>query len=257
FHVWHLRIDSLTGRLLSVADEGFRGVPYPIRRDAEGVAFCPSRNTLFISGEEDQRILEHRLDGALTGKELSVPQWADKSHIQPGRGFEALCYDAARRCFWTVTESPLRGDSALHLRLIPFGEDLQPRALVPYRMDAEQARDHGRDHYHGVVALCTMTGTDDLFVLERECRIAPNYLGSRCWCKVFRFNPEMGEKRLLEAWRSRFHLLDTRMANFEGMCPGPTLADGRHTLLFVSDSQGGYGRALWHLRDYLRILVVE
>ena len=41
------------------------------------------------------------------------------------------------------------------------------------------------------------------------------------------------------------------------MCLGPTLLDGRPTVLLLSDSQGGYGKVFWHLRDRLRIIVLD
>lgn len=261
FHLWQIDLNTEKGKLTNVAYEGWRGVDFPIDRDAEGIAFVPEWQTLFVSGEEDQRILEHRLDGSLTERELLVPQWADAKHIQTNRGFEALCYDAKRNCFWTVTESAVRNAPRDTLRLMAFGTDLQLRNVYPYPLDAEQAKNHGRDHYHGVVAITPAPTLPQwegsLLVLERECRIAPHYMGSRCWCKLYRFVPETGEKTLVQAWSSRFSFFNARMANYEGMCLGPQLNDGRATLLVISDSQAGYGRALWHLKDYLRLIILN
>lgn len=256
FHVWHLTFDDVSGRLKEASDEGFHGCDYPIDRDAEGVAYCPQRGTIFISGEEDQRILEHRLDGTLTGAELNIPPFASRDSIQPNRGFEALCYDSLRQQFWTVTESHLPSDAKGKLRLMSFGIDLQLRDITPYTLHPQQATTPGRDHYHGIVALVAEPeGT--LLVLEREARIAPNYTGSRCWCRLFRFSPMTGQKDLLHEWSTRFTPFNTRFANYEGMCPGPTLRDGRRTLLLISDAQGGYGKAFWHLRDRLKVIVLE
>src|SRR3712207_999331 len=42
-------------------------------RDTEGIAYNKTLGTIFVSGEEDQRILEYTLDGAPTGRELAVP----------------------------------------------------------------------------------------------------------------------------------------------------------------------------------------
>ena len=74
---------------------------------------------------------------------------------------------------------------------------------------------------------------------------------------LVRFRPAEGERRELAEWTSRFTLTDTRFANYEGMCLGPVLADGRQTLLLLSDSQAGMGRLFWHLRDRLMVVPVR
>ena len=256
FYVWNIRIDPNTGKLVSVQQQGWRGVPYGIDRDAEGITFCPERESLFISGEADQRIIEHRLDGSLTGKELSIPNNMGKDKIQSNRGFEALGYDQEKQIFWTTTENNLLSDTTLQLRFQSFGIDLQPKQQILYPLDSEQSKNHGRDHYHGVVAI-TPLKDGKLLVLEREARIAKKYNGSRCWCKLFLFNVETSQKALLDEWKTRFSASNTRFANYEGMCLGPTLADGRQTILLVSDSQAGYGRAPWHLKDWLKIITLN
>lgn len=255
FHLWTLRFSPQDGTLQHAAYEGWRGVPWPEDRDAEGIAYCPQRGTLMVSGETDQRILEHRLDGTPTGQELPIPSTMRADRIQPNRGFEALGYDTSDEKFWTTTESPLPSDEPLQLRLIAFDSQLRLCQEVPYMLEAPRARNAGRDHYHGVVAI-TPLGDGRLLILEREARIATHYSGSRCWCQLFAFDPRTGQKERVDAWSTRFTLANTRMANYEGMCLGPRLQDGRQTVLLVSDSQAGYGAALWHLKDYLRVVVL-
>jgi len=256
FYIWEIKLNPTNGKLVSLQQMEWRGVPYDIDRDAEGIAFCPERNSLFISGEADQRILEHHLDGSLTGNELHVPKSMGKDKIQNNRGFEALGYDKEKQIFWTTTESNLLNDPPLLLRLQSFGLDLEPKQEVLYNLDSEQAKNHGRDHYHGVVAI-TPLGDDTLLILEREARITKNYNGSRCWCKLFLFNLETNEKTLLDEWKTRFAIANTRFANYEGMCLGPKLDDGRQTLLMICDSQAGFGRGPWHLRDKLKIITLN
>lgn len=254
FFVWQIEMDSLTGQIRNVVNEGFRSANDSIDLDAEGIAFCAETGTLFVSRESDQRIVEHNLDGSLTGRELAIPEWADRNHIRSNRGFEALGYDPERKLLWTTTESPLKEDSALMLRFMAFDSELQLQSTFPYQLDPEQAPNHGRDHYHGVVAITPYQ--DGLLVLERECRIAPNYSGSRCWCKLFYFLPEAGTKQLLDVWQTDFNILNVTMANYEGMCLGPKLSNGLQTVLLISDSQAGFGIGLWHLRDFLRVTAV-
>lgn len=255
FFIWQIEQDTVTGAIRSIRAEGFRGTDFSLVRDAEGICFCPWRQSFFVSGEADQRILEHRLDGGLTGCELATPAAFDTAHIQPNRGFEALTCDTLRRLFWTCTESPLRDDTTSCLQLLCFDSDLRLLRQYDYPLEAEQARNHGRDHYHGVVAL-TAQADGSLLVLEREARIARHYNGSRCWHRLFIFHPQTGQKCKIADWQTRFNLFNTRFANYEGMCLGQPLPDGRQTLLLIADSQGGYGRGPWHLKDRLHVLVL-
>lgn len=256
FHVWHISIDPVTGRLQSVTDEGFRAHPGRNERDAEGVAYCPVRHSVLVSGENDNAILEHRLDGTLTGNRLAVPPRVVAA-LATNRGFESLTYDTVSHHFWTMNESPLLIEShSRRLLLMQFDDRLRLTASLPYYMEEPQARSHGRDYYHGVSAMAAMPdGT--LMVLEREARIARHYQGSRCWCRIFRFTPSSGEKQLVGQWNTRFGVFNTRFANYEGLCLGPRLLDGRLTLLMLTDSQCGYGRGPWHLRDRLRVVVLD
>lgn len=267
FHVWQMDIDSVSGKIRDVEDITATVVTVPqvleTPRDAEGIAFCVQRGTLFVSGEADQRIMEYRPDGSLTGVELPVPAQFGIQHIQPNRGFEALGYDSQRQVFWTCPESPLKGDTVegrltlLQFRLQDMTTDREGwcsvDTTVAYTLSAPQARKSGRDYYHGVAAITPLLdGT--LLVLEREALITRSGSGSRCWVRLFRFRPRTGEKEQVGEWRSRFTPLNTRFANYEGMCLGPVLKDGTQTLLIVSDSQNRYGRGMWHLKDFMRVV---
>ncbi len=256
FHVWHIQIDSVTGKLQSVTDEGFRAQPGHRERDAESVAYCPSRRSVFVSGEADNAVLEHRLDGTLTGCQLAVPQDI-VSAMAPNRGLESLTYDTLSHHFWTMNESPLLIEShSRRLMLMLFDDELRFTASFPYYMEESRAKNGGRDYYHGVSDITAMPD-GSLLVLEREARIARHYQGSRCWCSLFRFVPHTGEKQLVGRWNTRFGVFNTRFSNYEGLCLGPRLQDGRLTLLMLTDSQCGYGRGPWHLRDRLRVVVQE
>ena len=132
FHVWHILIDSVTGKLQSVTDEGFRAQPGHRERDAEGVAYCPSRRSVFVSGEADNAVLEHRLDGTLTGSQLAVPREV-VSAMAPNRGLESLTYDTLSHHFWTMNESPLLIEShSRRLMLMQFDDELRFTASFLY-----------------------------------------------------------------------------------------------------------------------------
>lgn len=63
-------------------------------------------------------------------------------------------------------------------------------------------------------------------------------------------------KTPVATFRTRLNPLSYRLANFEGMSAGIRLADGRQTVLLLCDAQSGAGNRLFHLKDYLRVLVL-
>lgn len=264
FRLFRISIDSISGRLLTVADEGFRSSASP-NRDQEGIAWFPSARTLFISGEADNRILEYTLDGTRTGRSLSVP--GVFATATANRGLESLTYNAATRRFWTTSESTLPADGPQatgengvrnRLRLQSFGDDLQPADWFFYEMDAPASHKKAPHHAMGVSELCAL---DDgrLLVLERELRVPKRKLGAWVNCKLYIVNPAAHTpgtllgKTLLLSFRTRLTLFGRSFANYEGMCLGPVLADGRRVLLMVSDSQGRYGGVL---RDWFKTIVI-
>ncbi len=64
-------------------------------------------------------------------------------------------------------------------------------------------------------------------------------------------------KELLVEFKTRLNVFRRNLANFEGMCLGPRFADGRQTLLLIADSQEGKGNALFHLKDYLGVYIID
>jgi len=65
---------------------------------------------------------------------------------------------------------------------------------------------------------------------------------------------EVLEKQLLTEFRTRINVTARSFANYEGICCGPRLADGRRLLLLVADSQNQYKG--W-LKDWFRSIVVS
>lgn len=290
FFLFTIRQDAATGEVTDVVLEGFRGSSASATdaqghslRDAEGIARYTPAGTLFISGEGDQRILEYTLAGQPTGRSLAVPAAMSRERIYPNYGFEALTYSDAHGLFWTVTESMLRADGTPAgqlapgghnlLRLQSFGHDLQPAAQYAYRMDPPRTVKFGRMHIFGVPAL-TALPDGSLLVLEREADIRANYLGSSVACKIYRVRPldswqidgstdlsRLDPNRFLvkepvAAFTTRLTATSTAFANYEGMCPGRRLQDGRQTLLLISDSQGGAGRGPYRLKDFIKVLIL-
>ncbi|MBQ0022882.1 MAG: esterase-like activity of phytase family protein [Prevotellaceae bacterium] len=269
--------DGFVARRASIADK------QSVYRDCEGVAFCAERGTVFISGEEDQRILEYDLSGVPTGNELEVPEYFHIDNIAGNYGFEALTYNDATKLFWTTTESTLLSDGfrsdlqhttiSNRLRLQSFGTDLKPKAMYAYEMDKPTVKKKKGTLVHGVP---TMLALDDgkLIVMEREAYVAKSYFGSFCRVKLYEvdlaFTPEVSatqrladlpssafaRKKLLAQFKTTLNLRHINFANYEGMCLGPKLADGRQTIILIADSQGRHGNKLYRLKDYVRVLVM-
>ena len=290
FFTFRIYQNPLTGEVTSVMLEGFKGNAHPhvdangiSVRDCEGIAYLPSTQTLFISGEGDQEILEYSLSGQPTGRKLQVPAIFSLKNIVPNYGFEALTYDAATHRFWTTTESmlPIDGQAAgpLHpgvqnlLRLQAFDDNLQPVAQYAYRMDRGRTDDFGKTYVYGVPEL-TALPDGRLLVLEREANITAGGLSSEVRCKLFIVNPSQGHqidssvslpvldpnhflvKKLLADWTTSVQPFKLSFANYEGMCLGRTLNDGRLSLLLISDSQGGYRKGPFQLKDYIKVILL-
>jgi len=265
FHLMSIRIDSLTGEILDVRSEGFMSASGQPNRDEEGICYVPHTGTVFVTGEGDGQIREYTLDGQLTGRMLNIP--AEFTDAYPNRSFEALTYNAATRRFWTTTENSLKTDgekptittkTASMLRLQSFGDDLEPCGQYWYRTDSSAVKSRKGKSTLGVSGLVAL---DDgqIVVLEREVREKRKYIGSFVHVKLYLVNPsqqqpgELLTKRLLTEFRTRLNLKRQNIANYEGICLGPRLADGRQVLVLVADSHNQFKG--W-LRDWFRTVVI-
>lgn len=289
FYPFTIQIDSITGKILEVHRNGIVG-HRPAKtsfngsslRDAEDIVYHPSTDTYFISGEGDQRIPEYTHEGKLTGRELSVPPEFSINHIQPNYGFEALAYDSIRGLFWTTTEAALKKDklsndtTAQCLRLQAFREDLQPGRQYAYKTDRPSIKSPKSQRTFGVSAITTLPD-GRLLVLERDFVITRSKIGSYVNHKIFLINPLKEEnavitsetdikslppshflnKKLLTEFKTSLGLVTRTISNFEGMCLGPVLKDGRRVLLLINDSQHNYGNIFFHLQDYIKVILLK
>ena len=248
FYMFRIDIDSVKGRITDVVNEGYRSSGLP-NRDMEGICYCPTTQTVFISGEDDNEVYEYRLDGQRTGRQLAMPPEFKKARANCG--LEALTYDRRRHLFLTTTEQPLPGDTLL--RIQTFGDDLQPRQQYLYRPDEAEGR------IHGVSAMCVLED-GRLLVLERQIRVPKMKLGARAVTHIYEVmlpdegasvnadlnTPPIVEKRLVKEIKTRLTLTSRRFANCEGLCePSPGL------LLIVADSQNRFRGVL---RDWFILL---
>ena len=265
FYLMTIRLDSVTGDIEGVRADSFMTSNLP-NRDEEGICYVPETNTVFVSGEGDKQIIEYNLDGQLTGRRLNIP--AVFSSARSNGGFEALTYNATTRLFWTTTEHTLKGDGDKPnierkipnmLRLQSFGDDLQPREQYWYKTDSSAVKSTKGKSTLGVSGL---TALDDgrLIVLEREVRRTDNNIGSFVHVKLFMVHPRQQKtgtllpKQLVTEFRTKINLTARSFANYEGICVGPRLADGRQVLLLVADSQDQYKG---YLKDWFKTIVIQ
>lgn len=253
-------------------------------RDSEGIAYMPGGG-FFVCAENDQQVLELSPDGEPTGRSLSVPTCFNTSNIFPNYGFEALTYNADRGIFWTTTEQGLKSDVAAPttyaspiptlLRLQSFGSDMQPLQQFAYMTEAPVTNHSPKYFAFGVPELLAIDDTT-LIVMERELNTPKNYNRAQCNIRLFVVNPRPNQaiaddstslceadtntflqKKPLFAFRTGIRLLGKKnFANYEGMCLGPKLTDGRQTILLVADSQNRAGNAFYHLKDYIKVIVI-
>lgn len=268
FFLFRLSIDRRTGRLTEAVNLGFRSSGLP-NRDTEGIVFVPSDSSLFVSGEADNEVLEYNMQGRRTGRRLNVPPYM--KNAQRNRGLEALAYHFPTGTFWTTTENALPADvlsgndGAQLLRLLSFDKHMNQTSQYIYKTDGWNVKKKGKLHLLGVSAL---TALDDgrLLVLEREIFMGKRKIGSWVKCNIYMvepakthetsgtISPQPLTKTHLCGWKTRMNLLHQDFANYEGMCLGPRLDDGRQVLILVADSQHQYGGLL---RDWFKTIILN
>jgi len=272
FSLFHIIIDPEKGKVKNVEEMSYGSLSPTGQsptlstavRDAEAICYRPSTQTFFVACEANQRIVEYDKDGHPTGKELKIPPEFGLDGIQHNKGFESLTYNASTHRFWTTTEAPLLNDREQHpltLRLQSFDEQLAPAGQFLYQMDPPRKNKHMRDFAHGVSELLAL---DDgrLIVLERELLVTPHYLGSYCTIKLYvteqpTIEGTVLQKQLITQFTTHLRFGQLNLANYEGMCLGPQLNDGRQTLLLINDSQNRMGNRFYRLKDYLKVVMLQ
>lgn len=240
-------------------------------RDCEDITYNAHTKTIFICGENDQKIFEYRLDGQPTGRGLNIPKQYSKDSIFANKGFESITYNASTKTYWATTEASLKKDHLMDaegmlIRIQGFDEMLYPSKQILYKTDPPSSGiNRCREYAHGISAITTL---DDgrLVVVERELYIRKAYIGSKCRVKVYLIDPNDGtssnedkiiRKDLICKFTTSLQGYCMNLANYEGICLGKKLKDGRQTLILVNDSQNGAGNKFYRLKDYIKVLVLE
>ena len=269
FYIFDLSIDPATGKITDAQNEGYISNS-DNDRDNEGIVYVPSTNTIMISSENENQIVEYTIAGARTGRSFNIPavfQTASSTY-----GFESLAYSSITHTFWTTTESTLSTDGIQadptnkvcnQLRIQSFGEGLQPLQQYAYQMDMPKSTTSAYIYAMGVSDILAL---DDgrLIILEREFYVPENKWGAFVCCKLYLVNPQVSipvstsvplsaaspfmSKTLLTEINTT---LSSGIANYEGICLGPKLANGDRTLILCSDSQNQYYGIL---QDYFKVI---
>ena len=201
------------------------------------------------------------------------------------------------RCDAVQRPENLPSTVPLNLRLTFWDTTYKPIGFLPYQMAAAQLSQHARYYLHGVPALCLLPNGALLvmerelsvprFYVGAKCnirlRLVPQTELSRIYAaanvssndQLLRHSPLAssnlsagGVENLgrglnpvsateVASWHTRLDVFHRNFANYEGCCLGRQLSDGRQTILCISDAQGGAGRWGVHLRDYIRVVVLD
>ena len=268
-YIFNIDINPADGKVKSISYDSISGVAGSKPRDAEGICFCPQRNSVFVSAEDDQQILEYNLDGKPTGAKLNIPPMFAPDSIHPNCGFESLTYDSTAAVFYTATEQPLKrdnlGDTAL-VRILAFDHTLNPVAQYAYTLEQPMLNSKARYYVHGISEI-TALPDGRLVIMERELSIPQNYIGGECRIRLFTVSPAEGKpitdgsfkplyKTAIADFTTHISIGQMNFANYEGMCVGPKLKDGRQTMILINDSQAGAGNSLYHLKDYIKVIIL-
>ncbi len=244
FFIFEIITDSLSGDIRSARNLGFRSSGFK-GRDNEGIAYNPHTHTLLMTGEQDNRLYEYNLNGMRTLREARLPEVF--RHLPANLGLEALSYNPVTHTYWTCNEADT-------VYMQSFDDSLMPQQTVRYALEnAVFDYTKAANYAHGIG---TVAALDDgtLLVLERELFVSPSKLGSQVNCVLAHFSPITASKQVLATWKTTLTLFGRSFANYEGMCLGPTLADGSRLLLVVADSQNQYAGVL---RDWFKSFKVK
>lgn len=207
----------------------------------------------------------------------SHPEQADAHHPHPAAAH--MLHDGQEIIIEheeiPASEAPVRTtehdpEHRLNIRLLSFNERLQPDRSYIYTIDPPTTGRRKGNGVHGVASILALDN-GKLLVLEREGFCPKWKLGAFVNHKIYVVDPRQEQpvsldtpmsevqpdqivhKQLLVEFKTRLSLFRRTLANYEGICLGPRLTDGRQTLLLIADSQNGMGNFLFHLKDYIGI----
>ena len=247
--------------------------------DYEDIVYNYHKQTFLVCDEANQEISEYDKTLQTTNNQLHIPVIFSTANIFNNKGFEALTYNHKDSTVWTTTESYLKSDvhlqsDKIRLRLQCFNKHLMPEVQYIYETDSPILNKKCKKHTFGVPAI-TILDDSRFLIMERELCIKKNYINSFTNIKIFIIEPKETlktststsiwqedtqnsiHKTLLCSFSTHFKIGKINLGNYEGMCQGRKLDDGRQTIILISDSQNGAGNIFYRLKDYLKVLVID
>lgn len=239
-------------------------IPPPAKRtalageyDLEAVAFDAANGTVWAADETRGTVREYRVADGSVVRTLPVP--ADLRKTRPNLGIESLTLGEDGRTLWLCTEeavpcdgprsSPTRGTT---VRLLKYTratakDDFTLAGTYPYTTDAwSQACDFDGKGRRGVSGLCALPD-GSLLVLERELSFGgSNALTAAATARLSFaiYHVDVGSGALVAPICKKTKLASGggsvfTSGNYEGICLGPPLANGKRSVLLISDSGDG------------------
>lgn len=251
YYIFHIEINN-DGEIANITNKDFINLNGN-NLDQEAITFNPETHHIYIGNEGTSNIIEYDV------KSKSIVRTADitdyKKYCIPNRSIESITYDKTRDKIFTINESPLIGDSCRMLRLKQLNTNLTEEKEFPYFIEQPlKPADTPQDrHAYGVSELLSLNDST-LLVLERELYITSMKLGSWVINRIYRIVPGNPTKHLVCSWRTSLQLTSFNFANYEGMCLGPKLSDGRQVIILCADSQNRYKGVL---KDYFRTIILQ
>ena len=256
-HRLTLGVDRTTGAVTNAAFAG--SVTLAKGDDAEGVAWDAAAGWVWTADETDNAIRAFRPDGAFAAQ-VDMPKAFTR--LVYNFGLESLALQPDGKVLWTCNEEALAGDgpragkdAGSWIRLQRFTRATPSAAWRPagqwaYRTDGFGGKPFLDKSRSGVSdLLCLSDGT--LLALERELSVKKGSAVPSFRCRIYEidFNGATDVANVSSLARGTFtpvvkkrrFAANTGLAMYEGVCLGPTLADGSQSVLLISD--GGDGAA--------------
>jgi hypothetical protein len=263
--------DKLVKIAIDLADDGSirsakigGGRTIADRGDNEGVAFCSTRNSVFVSEEAAPSVREYSLSDGRRLRTLPTPDVFLHGHTVSNRGFESLTLSADGSSLWTGNEEALTVDGHPPSIVQPIGSTTRVR-LLRYRIDrngdatpAEQFvyQTAGVHDLGGTNGLCDLAALPDGRLLSLERSAAEGFARKpTIRTRIFLIDPAgatdvskppydagIANKEVRQVRKTPLFdalVCDANGENLEGLCIGPQLGPGRFAVLGVVDDTDG------------------
>ena len=246
-------------------------IPSPTNRislakayDLEDVAFDAVNGTVWVADETRGTVKKYRVADGTVVRTLSLPE--DLKKTRSNLGIESLTLSPDGKTLWTCTEEALACDGARSsptngttVRLLKYTRPTAKEGFTladtySYTTDAWSQRfDYGGKGRRGVSGLCALPD-GSLLVLERELSFGgANPLKAAATARLS-FDVYHVEFPRVGGGLAATSVRKVKLAsgggpvfafgNYEGICLGPRLPDGKRSILLISDAGDGVSQPM-------------